>query len=79
MTIMVESSRTFLFTEYARNICGVMHNQGTDPKVWDNLPVRLLLSCQFSDFFCLSFFHLPFQLPLVCFTSVGSLIKGKTP
>ncbi|KAH7134424.1 RmlC-like cupin domain-containing protein [Dactylonectria macrodidyma] len=40
MTIMVESSRTFLFTEYARNLCGVFHNQGTDPKVWDKLPDR---------------------------------------
>ncbi|KAM5353418.1 hypothetical protein ACJ41O_000068 [Fusarium nematophilum] len=40
MTIMLESSRTFLFTEYAREICGVLHNQGTDPKVWDNLPDR---------------------------------------
>ncbi|KAK0390073.1 hypothetical protein NLU13_3646 [Sarocladium strictum] len=38
MTIMVESSRTFLFTEYAREICGVIHTQGTDPKVWDRLP-----------------------------------------
>lgn len=40
MTIMVESSRTFLFTEYARKICGVIHTQGTDPKVWDRLPDR---------------------------------------
>jgi homogentisate 1,2-dioxygenase len=38
MTIMVESSRTFLFTEYAREICGVINTQGTDPKVWDRLP-----------------------------------------
>ncbi|KAH8817070.1 RmlC-like cupin domain-containing protein [Xylogone sp. PMI_703] len=38
MTIMVESCRTFLFTEYARKICGVIHTQGTDPKVWDKLP-----------------------------------------
>ncbi|KAJ9224073.1 hypothetical protein DTO169C6_3693 [Paecilomyces variotii] len=38
MTIMVESSRTFLFTEYARSICGTFKNQGTDPKVWDVLP-----------------------------------------
>lgn len=35
---MVESSRTFLFTQYAREICGVIHTQGTDPKVWDKLP-----------------------------------------
>lgn len=41
MTIMVESSRTFLFTEYARSICGTFKNQGTDPKVWDVLPVSL--------------------------------------
>lgn len=40
MTIMVESSRTFLFTEYARGGCGTFHYQGTDPKVWDVLPVR---------------------------------------
>ncbi|KAF4447931.1 homogentisate 1,2-dioxygenase [Fusarium austroafricanum] len=40
MTIMVESSRTFLFTEYAREICGVLHKQATDFRVWDNLPDR---------------------------------------
>ncbi|CAG9951169.1 unnamed protein product [Clonostachys rosea f. rosea IK726] len=40
MTFMLESSRTFLFTEYARKICGVIHTQGTDPKVWDRLPDR---------------------------------------
>jgi len=39
MTIMVESSRTFLFTEYARKGCGVLSEIGTDPKVWDRLPV----------------------------------------
>jgi homogentisate 1,2-dioxygenase len=39
MTIMVESSRTFLFTEYARSGCGTFKDQGTDPKVWDALPV----------------------------------------
>lgn len=39
MTIMVESSRTFLFTEYARGGCGTFKGQGTDPKVWDSLPV----------------------------------------
>ncbi|QGA20508.1 hypothetical protein EYB26_008212 [Talaromyces marneffei] len=38
MTIMVESSRSFLFTEYARGGCGTFHNQGTDPKIWDVLP-----------------------------------------
>lgn len=43
MTIMVESSRTFLFTEYARKICGVMQAQGTDPKAWDKLPVSVFL------------------------------------
>lgn len=42
MTIMVESSRSFLFTEYARGGCGTFHNQGTDPKVWDVLPVCYL-------------------------------------
>ncbi|KAF2454134.1 RmlC-like cupin domain-containing protein [Lineolata rhizophorae] len=40
MTIMVETSRTFLFTEYARKGCGTIHTQGTDPKVWDKLPDR---------------------------------------
>jgi hypothetical protein len=39
MTIMIESSRTFLFTEYARTGCGTLHTQGTDPKAWDKLPV----------------------------------------
>jgi hypothetical protein len=39
MTIMIESSRTFLWTEYARGGCGTLHSQGTDPKVWDKLPV----------------------------------------
>jgi hypothetical protein len=42
MTIMIESSRTFLWTEYARDGCGTLHSQGTDPKVWDKLPVRAL-------------------------------------
>lgn len=41
MTIMVESSRSFLFTEYARTGCGTFKNQGTDPRVWDALPVSL--------------------------------------
>ena len=39
MTIMVESSRSFLFTEYARTGCGTFKDQGTDPKAWDALPV----------------------------------------
>jgi homogentisate 1,2-dioxygenase len=39
MTNMIESSRTFLWTEYARGGCGTLHWQGTDPKVWDKLPV----------------------------------------
>ncbi|EPE26306.1 RmlC-like cupin [Glarea lozoyensis ATCC 20868] len=38
MTIMVESSRTFLWTEYARTGCGCLSQQSTDPKVWDKLP-----------------------------------------
>ena len=40
MTIMVESSRNFLFTEYAVSGCGVFKSQGTDPRVWDTLPDR---------------------------------------
>ncbi|KAM0205064.1 hypothetical protein ACHAPA_008617 [Fusarium lateritium] len=40
MTIMIETSRTLLFTEYARKDCGVVHTQGTDPRVWDKLPDR---------------------------------------
>ncbi|TKX26963.1 homogentisate 1,2-dioxygenase-1 [Elsinoe australis] len=40
MTIMIESSRTFLWTEYARVGCGTLHTQGTNPKVWDILPDR---------------------------------------
>lgn len=40
MTFMLESSRTFLFTEYARITCGVLRSRGTDPKVWDALPDR---------------------------------------
>lgn len=39
---MIESSRTFLWTEYARGGCGTLHSQGTDPKVWDKLPVCVL-------------------------------------
>ncbi|KAG4427022.1 hypothetical protein IFR05_017495, partial [Cadophora sp. M221] len=38
MTIMIESSRTFLFTEWARTGCGTMHVEGTDPRAWDRLP-----------------------------------------
>ncbi|CAG8960580.1 hypothetical protein HYFRA_00013403 [Hymenoscyphus fraxineus] len=38
MTIMVESSRTFLWTEYARKGCGCLSQVATDPKVWDSLP-----------------------------------------
>lgn len=41
MTFMVESSRSLLFTEYARSGCGTFKNRGPDPKVWDALPVRL--------------------------------------
>jgi len=47
---MTESSRTFLWTEYARGGCGTLHSQGTDPKVWDKLPV------------CAIFYPLPFHL-----------------
>ncbi|KAL4929446.1 RmlC-like cupin domain-containing protein [Aspergillus undulatus] len=38
MTIMIESSRSLLFTEYARSGCGVFKEQGTNPRVWDTLP-----------------------------------------
>jgi homogentisate 1,2-dioxygenase len=44
MTIMLESSRSFLFTEYARGGCGTFRRQGTEPKVWDALPVSNPLS-----------------------------------
>lgn len=37
---MIESSRLFLWTEYARKDCGVIETHGTNYKVWDNLPVR---------------------------------------
>ena len=47
MTIMLESSRSFLFTEYARGGCGTFRRQGTEPKVWDALPVSNPLSCMF--------------------------------
>ena len=36
---MVETSRLFLWTEWARKDCGVIHTHGTDYKVWDALPV----------------------------------------
>lgn len=36
---MVESSRLFLFTEYARKGCGVIDEHGTNYKVWEALPV----------------------------------------
>ena len=38
---MIESSRLFLWTEYARKDCGTIHTQGTDYSVWDALPVFL--------------------------------------
>ncbi|KAJ9151234.1 Homogentisate 1,2-dioxygenase [Pleurostoma richardsiae] len=38
MTIMLESSRTFLFTEYARHSCGTFDNSGMDPRSWDVFP-----------------------------------------
>ncbi|RDW65042.1 putative homogentisate 1,2-dioxygenase-3 [Coleophoma cylindrospora] len=37
MTIMVESSRTLLWTEYARKGCGCIRLKGTNPKVWEKL------------------------------------------
>lgn len=37
---MIESSRLFLFTEYARTGCGTIDTHGTDYKVWEALPVR---------------------------------------
>jgi hypothetical protein len=36
---MIESSRLFLFTEYARKGCGTIETHGTDYKVWEALPV----------------------------------------
>ena len=36
---MVETSRLFLWTEYARKGCGTISTHGTDYKVWDKLPV----------------------------------------
>jgi proteasome lid subunit RPN8/RPN11 len=38
---MIESSRLFLFTEYARKGCGTIETHGTDYKVWEALPVGL--------------------------------------
>ncbi|KAN0089096.1 homogentisate 1,2-dioxygenase [Hyaloscypha variabilis] len=40
MTIMVESSRTFLWTAYARGGCGCLSEEATDPRAWDKLPDR---------------------------------------
>lgn len=40
---MIESSRLFLFTEYARKGCGTIDTHGTDYKVWDKLPVSFCL------------------------------------
>lgn len=40
MTIMIESSRLFLWTEYARSGCKCVNLNGVDPKVWDILPDR---------------------------------------
>ncbi|KAF2730224.1 Homogentisate 1,2-dioxygenase [Polyplosphaeria fusca] len=40
LTIMIESSRLFLWTEYARKGCGTISTHGTDYKVWDALPDR---------------------------------------
>jgi homogentisate 1,2-dioxygenase len=42
LTVMIESSRLFLWTEYARKGCGTIETHGTNYKVWDSLPVRLL-------------------------------------
>ncbi|KAL2205509.1 Homogentisate 1,2-dioxygenase [Sarocladium strictum] len=38
MTIMIETSRTLLFTKWAREDCGTLHTQGTNPEVWAKLP-----------------------------------------
>ncbi|EGY16980.1 homogentisate 1,2-dioxygenase [Verticillium dahliae VdLs.17] len=40
MTVMVETSRTLLFTEWARKDSGVLEAEGTDASAWDNLPDR---------------------------------------
>lgn len=40
---MVESSRLFLWTEYARKGCGTINTHGTDYKVWEALPVRFTI------------------------------------
>jgi homogentisate 1,2-dioxygenase len=45
LTIMIESSRLFLWTEYARKGCGTISTQGTDYGVWDALPVSHYISC----------------------------------
>jgi homogentisate 1,2-dioxygenase len=47
MTIMVESSRTFLWTEYARKGCGCLSQISTDPRMWDKLPVSFFLLLEF--------------------------------
>lgn len=48
LTIMIESSRLFLWTEYARKDCGTIHTQGTDYSVWDALPVFHPLSFHYT-------------------------------
>ncbi|KAH9874017.1 hypothetical protein IAQ61_004645 [Plenodomus lingam] len=40
LTIMIESSRLFLWTEWARKGCGVIDEHGTNYKVWEALPDR---------------------------------------
>jgi hypothetical protein len=40
---MIESSRLFLFTEYAREGCGTIETHGTDYKVWEALPVGFVV------------------------------------
>ncbi|PHH65599.1 hypothetical protein CDD81_2034 [Ophiocordyceps australis] len=40
MTFMIESSRTLLFTKWARQDCGVFDNHSIDPQVWKKLPDR---------------------------------------
>ena len=53
MTVMVESSRTFLWTEYARGGCGTLSQEATDPRAWDKLPVRVLFLLPSPLFFVL--------------------------
>lgn len=54
MTIMIESSRTWLWTEYARGGCKCLSGEATDPRAWDRLPVSCFLFPIFSFlfFFC---------------------------